>query len=76
MKWNKRKIIDLLLFVGIEPTGTMFQTINNKRQLKKLKKLKGRKQIVLCVCINYCVIGNIRAYDYCMTSGAKQRANS
>ena len=26
---NERKTIDLLLFAGIEPTGTMFQTINN-----------------------------------------------
>ena len=26
---NERKKIDLLLFAGIEPTGTMFQTINN-----------------------------------------------
>ena len=24
-----KKTIDLLLFAGIEPTGTMFQTINN-----------------------------------------------
>ena len=27
--WDERKTIDLLLFAGIEPTGTMFQTINN-----------------------------------------------
>ena len=27
--WDERKMIDLLLFAGIEPTGTMFQTINN-----------------------------------------------
>ena len=46
MKWDERKTIDLLLFAGIEPTGTMFQTINNKRQLKKLKE---RKQVVLYV---------------------------
>ena len=26
---NERKTIDLLLFAGIEPTGTMFQTVNN-----------------------------------------------
>jgi len=26
---NERKTIDLLLFAEIEPTGTMFQTINN-----------------------------------------------
>ena len=31
---------DLLLFAGIEPTGTMFQTINNKRQLNMLKESK------------------------------------
>ena len=45
-KGRQRKTIDLLLFAGIEPTGTLFQTINNKCQLKKLKE---RKQIVLCV---------------------------
>jgi len=28
-KWDERKMINLLLFAGIEPTGTMFQTINN-----------------------------------------------
>ena len=27
--WDERKMIDLLLFAGIEPTGTIFQTINN-----------------------------------------------
>ena len=28
-KWDERKMINLLLFAGIEPTGTTFQTINN-----------------------------------------------
>ena len=27
--WDERKTLDLLLLAGIEPTGTMFQTINN-----------------------------------------------
>ena len=26
---GRKETIDLLLFAGIEPTGTMFQTINN-----------------------------------------------
>ena len=38
-KWDERKMINLLLFAGIEPTGTMFQTINNERE-RQLKKLK------------------------------------
>jgi len=33
----RKETIDLLLFAGIEPTGTMFQTINNKHHLKRKK---------------------------------------
>ena len=44
---EQRKAINLLLFAGIEPTGTMFQTINNKR--KKAKLVVYRMCIVLYI---------------------------
>ena len=75
--WDERKMIDLLLFAGIEPTGTMFQTINN---LLLQHQFRGESMIQVNVSeelrIGGCFYDQSNLYSIRKTPAAAQRATA